>query len=312
MIYLLDFIYIIGILKDGRHVAIKRLHGDMFKSLRLQDEKPHKDRLKKFMNEVTKLTCLRHENLVQLYGCTSPQADELLLVQEYTPNGTIAHLLCGTGTLPWSDRLNIAIQTARALAYLHAFNIIHRDVKTSNILLDTSLNAKVADLGLSRLVPHGVTHVSTDPAGTPGYVDPEYYEHCHLSDKSDVYSFGVILIELISSLPAFSEDEKEPFLSNFAMDKISSGKLQNLVDPALGFESDDWITKTISAVAQLAFRCLQSQSKLRPSMGEVLSTLESIRGGSPQSALTWGPNSCYSATKVQIVSRFSDDYFDKK
>lgn len=308
---------IIGTLKDGRPVAIKRLHEDRFKLLRLNDKKLEGERLGKFMNEVAMLTGMRHENLVQLYGCTSPQTRELLLVQEYIPNGTLAHRLRlhlhRKDTFPWSTRLNVAIQTASALAYLHASNIIHRDVKTSNILLDTSLNAKVADFGLSRLVPHGVTHVTTDPAGTPGYIDPEYYENCHLSDKSDVYSFGVILVELISSLPAFNEDDKQPFLSDFAMDKIFCGQLQKIVDPDLGFESDKWISETINAVAELAaFSCLQRHRDMRPSMGEVLSTLESIRSGSSQNALNWGPNSCYNATKVHIVSRLPDDYFEKK
>ncbi|KAK7314588.1 hypothetical protein VNO77_33114 [Canavalia gladiata] len=301
-----------GVLKDARPVAIKRLHEYKFKILRLHDEKPEGERLGKFMNEVAILTCMRHENLVQLYGCTSPHRREMLLVQEYIPNGTLAHHLFGKDVFPWSTRLNIAIQTAKALAYLHDSNIIHRDVKTSNILLDKNLNAKVADFGLSRLVPHGVTHITTDPAGTPGYIDPEYYEHCHLSDKSDVYSFGVILIELISSLPAYSEDDIQPYLSDFAMNKIFCGQLQQLVDPGLGFQSDKWINETVSAVTELAFRCLQRQRGMRPSMREVLNTLETIKSGSFKGALIWGPNASYNATKVHIVSRFPDVYFEKK
>jgi len=279
--------------------------------LRLHDNKLEEETLRKFINEVSMLTRMRHENLVQLYGCTSPQTRELLLVQEYIPNGTVSCRL-HKHTFPWSTRLNVALQTASALAYLHASNVIHRDVKTSNILLDKSLNAKVADFGLSRLVPHGATHVTTDPAGTPGYIDPEYYEHCHLSDKSDVYSFGVILVELISSLPAFSEDEKQPFLSDFAMDKILKGQLEKLVDPNLGFQSDNWTSETVGAVAELAFGCLQPQRDMRPSMSEVLNTLESIKSGSSQKALKWGSNNCYNATKVHIVSRLPDDYFEKK
>ncbi|KAL1356802.1 hypothetical protein HN51_008784 [Arachis hypogaea] len=267
-----------GILKDGRHVAIKQLHKDMLRSLRLHDENSESnDRVTKFSNEFAILSHLKHGNLVQLYGCTSPQSHEVLLVQEYIPNGTAADHLLNRSSPPWSTRLNIAIQTAEALAYLHSSSIIHRNVKTSNILLDINLNAKVADFGLSRLFPEGVTHVSTDPAGTPGYVDPEYYEHGHLSEKSDVYSFGVILLELITSLPAYSEDDREPFLSNFAMVRISCGRLQSIVDRDLGFESDDWNTKTITAVAELACKCLQSQSKLRPSMEEVLNSLVRIK-----------------------------------
>lgn len=300
-----------GTLKDGRLVAIKRLHKDKFKMLRLHDNKLEEETLRKFINEVSMLTRMRHENLVQLYGCTSPQTRELLLVQEYVPNGTVSSRL-HKHKFPWSTRLSVALQTASALAYLHASNVIHRDVNTSNILLDKSLNAKVADFGLSRLVPHDATHVTTDPAGTLGYIDPEYYEHCHLSDKSDVYSFGVILVELISSLPAVSEDEKQPFLSDFAMDKILKGQLEKLVDPTLGFQSDNWISETVGAVAELAFGCLQPQRDMRPSMSEVLNTLESIKSGSSQKALKRGSNNCHNATKVHIVSRLPDDYFEKK
>jgi serine/threonine protein kinase len=306
-----QFVNILGTLKDGRLVAIKRLHEDKFKILRLNDKKLEEETVRKFINEVSMLTRMRHENLVQLYGCTSPRTRELLLVQEYVPNGTLARRL-RKDTLPWSTRLNVAVQTASALAYLHASNVIHRDVKTSNILLDISLNAKVADFGLSRPVPHGATHITTDPAGTTGYIDPEYYEHCHLSDKSDVYSFGVILVELISSLPAYSEDEKQPFLSDFAMDKILNGQLEKLVDPNLGFQSDNWISETVSAVAELAFGCLQPQRNMRPFMSEVLNTLESIKSGSSQKAVKCGSNHCYNPTKVHIVSRLPDDYFEKK
>ncbi|XP_004512896.1 LEAF RUST 10 DISEASE-RESISTANCEUS RECEPTOR-LIKE PROTEIN KINASE-like 1.2 [Cicer arietinum] len=300
-----------GTLKDGRLVAIKRLHEDKFMILRLHDNKLEEERQRKFINEVAMLTRLRHENLVHLYGCTSPKTRELLLVQEYIPNGTVADRL-HRYTFPWSTRLNVAVQTASALAYLHASNIIHRDVKTCNILLDRSLNAKVADFGLSRLVPHGATHISTNPAGTRGYIDPEYIELGHLSDKSDVYSFGVVLIELISSLPAFSKDEEQPFLSDFAMEKLLGGQLEKVVDPNLGFGSDKWISETISAVSELAFGCLQPQRNMRPSMAEVFNTLDSINSGSSQISLKLSSNHCYNATKIHIVSRLPDDYFEKK
>ena len=128
------------------------------------------------MNEVQILTRLRHKNLVSLYGCTSSHSRELLLVYEHVPNGTVAcHLhgeLARRDTLPWHTRMKIAIETASALSYLHASDIIHRDVKTKNILLNESFSVKVADFGLSRLFPNDVTHVSTAPLGTPGYVDP--------------------------------------------------------------------------------------------------------------------------------------------
>ncbi|XP_031404088.1 LEAF RUST 10 DISEASE-RESISTANCE LOCUS RECEPTOR-LIKE PROTEIN KINASE-like 1.2 isoform X5 [Punica granatum] len=260
-----------GKLKDGREVAVKRLYENNYK------------RVEQFMNEVEILARLRHPNLVILYGCTSRQSHRLLLVYEYVPNGTVADHLHGDlakpGSLPWSTRLNIAIETASALVYLHASDIIHRDVKTNNILLDENFSVKVADFGLSRLFPFNVTHVSTAPQGTPGYVDPEYHQCYQLTEKSDVYSFGVVLMELISSLPAVDimRHRHEINLSTMAVNKIHTGALHELVDPNLGFESNCDMRKMITAVAELGFQCLQNAKEMRPSMAEVLRTLTDIQ-----------------------------------
>jgi serine/threonine protein kinase len=237
------------------------------------------------MNEVNILTTLRHKNLVSLYGCTSRHSRELLLVYEYISNGTIAcHLhgeLAKPGLLPWSIRIKIAIETANALAYLHASGIIHRDVKTSNILLDDNFGVKVADFGLSRLFPEDATHVSTAPQGTPGYLDPEYHQFYQLTSKSDVYSFGVVLIELISSKPAvdINRSREEINLSTLATRKIQESAIDELVDPCLGFNSDNEVNRMIVSVAELAFQCLQRDKELRPSMEEVLDELRRIENG---------------------------------
>ncbi|XP_047332934.1 LEAF RUST 10 DISEASE-RESISTANCE LOCUS RECEPTOR-LIKE PROTEIN KINASE-like 1.4 [Impatiens glandulifera] len=260
-----------GKLSDGREVAVKRLYQHNCK------------RIIHFMNEVKILTGLRHPNLVTLYGCTSRHSRELLLVYEYISNGTIYdHLhgdLIGKGLLDWPIRLKVAIETAEALSYLHHINIIHRDVKTTNILLDENFSVKVADFGLSRPLPNNVTHVSTAPQGTPGYVDPEYFQCYQLTEKSDVYSFGVVLVELISSMPAvdIGRHRHEINLANLAINRIQDCAFDGLIDPALGYKIDYSVKRMTTSVAELAFRCLQNEKDFRPTMDEVVKILKEIR-----------------------------------
>lgn len=258
-----------GVLSDGREVAVKRLHENNLRGA------------EQFMNEVEILTRLRHPNLVALYGCTSRHSRELLLVYEYIPNGTLSDHLHGMSgcLLPWSVRMSVAIETANALAYLHASDTIHRDVKSANILLDNGFHVKVADFGLSRLFPDDVSHVSTAPQGTPGYVDPEYYQIYHLTTKSDVYSFGVLLMELISAKPAVdtTRHRHEINLATMAIKRIQDHALHEFVDPSLGFEHDFGVKRMVTSVAELAFRCLEMQSETRPSMEQVAETLKEIQ-----------------------------------
>ncbi|KAL3618955.1 hypothetical protein CASFOL_037183 [Castilleja foliolosa] len=278
-----------GVLPGGHIVAVKRLYDNHFK------------RVEQFMNEVEILTQLRHKNLVKLYGCTSKRSHDLLLVYEYVPNGTVSDHLNGkrakSGLLSWPIRLNIAIETADALNYLHKSNIIHRDVKTNNILLDNDFHVKVADFGLSRLFPNDVTHVSTAPQGTPGYVDPEYYQCYQLTEKSDVYSFGVVLIELLSSLQAVDTNRHrhDINLANMAVNKIQNRALHELVDLSLGFETNSTVRRMVTLVAELAFQCLQQERDMRPSMEQVLEPLRSIQ------------NEEFNANKVEIVDLLVDD-----
>ncbi|GMN38626.1 hypothetical protein TIFTF001_007856 [Ficus carica] len=266
-----------GKLKDGREVAVKRFYEHNYK------------RVEQYINEIEILTLLRHRNLVSLYGCTSRRSKELLLVYEFIPNGTVADHLHGVGAqsspLTWPVRMSIAIDTATALAYLHASDIVHRDVKTNNLLLDDNFCVKVADFGLSRLFPIDVTHVSTAPQGTPGYVDPEYHQCYQLTSKSDVYSFGVVLVELISSKPAvdITREKHEINLSTLAISKIQKGAYNELVDMRFGFNSDSEAKRMTIAVAELAFRCLQQDKEMRPSMDEVLEELKRIESGKNKS-----------------------------
>uniref|UniRef100_M1D046 Wall-associated kinase n=3 Tax=Solanum tuberosum TaxID=4113 RepID=M1D046_SOLTU len=260
-----------GKLKDGREIAVKRLYEHNCK------------RMEQFVNEIDILTRLRHNNLVTLYGCTSRRSRELLLVYEYIPNGTLADHLHGDrakdGSLTWPVRMNIAIETAGALAYLHASDVIHCDVKTNNILLDHNFGVKVADFGISRLFPNDVSHISTTPRGTPGYIDPKYHECYQLTIKSDVYSFGVVLVELISSMPAvdMNRHSQEINLANYAINKIIKSAVNELIDPSLGFDSDTKTREMTTSVAELAFLCLQTDRDVRPTMVEVLDTLNEIQ-----------------------------------
>ncbi|KAJ9184385.1 hypothetical protein P3X46_004116 [Hevea brasiliensis] len=190
-------------LQDGTVVAIKSAKVGNVKSTQ------------QVLNEVGILSQVNHKNLVRLLGCCV-EGEQPLMIYEYISNGTLHDLLHGNSStfLDWRRRLRIAFQTAEALAYLHSgvyTPIYHRDVKSTNILLDDDFNAKVADFGLSRLARPGLSHVSTCARGTLGYVDPEYYRNYQLTDKSDVYSYGVVLLELLTSQKAidFSRDQDD-------------------------------------------------------------------------------------------------------
>ncbi|XP_076931423.1 wall-associated receptor kinase-like 14 [Bidens hawaiensis] len=262
-----------GKLKNGEWVAIKRI----------KHRSDGDDNIDQVMNEIKLLSSVSHPNLVRLLGC-SVDKDEQILVYEFMPNGTLSqHLQRERGNgLPWPVRLTIATETAQAIAYLHSNldpPIYHRDVKSSNILLDYSFKTKVADFGLSRLGIMESSHISTAPQGTPGYLDPEYHQNFHLSDRSDVYSFGVVLVEIITTYKAldFSRRQNEVNLAALAVDRIKRGCLEEIIDPTLEHNKDMWTFSSIHKVAELAFRCLAFHSEMRPSMAEVAAELEWIQ-----------------------------------
>ncbi|KAI3946059.1 hypothetical protein MKX01_024815 [Papaver californicum] len=261
-----------GIFHNDEWVAIKKI--------RHRDQ----DGIEQVMNEVKLLSSVSHPNLVRLLGYCLERSEQIL-VYEYMPNGTLAqHLQRERGAgLPWTVRLTIASETAQAIAHLHSANtpIYHRDIKSSNILLDAKFNSKVADFGLSR-VGVGVTelsHISTAPQGTPGYLDPQYHQNFHLSDKSDVYSFGVVLVEIITAQKVvdFSRPQMEINLAALAVDKIGKGCLDDIIDPFIEPNRDAWTLSSVHKVAELAFRCLAFHRDMRPSMMEVASELDYIR-----------------------------------
>ncbi|KAJ7952889.1 putative Kinase [Quillaja saponaria] len=259
-----------------------KLHNDEWVAIK---KIKHRDTnsIDQVMNEIKLLTSVSHPNLVRLLGCCIEDGEQIL-VYEYMPNGTLSeHLQRERGKgLPWTVRLTIAAETAHAIAYLHnAMNppIYHRDIKSSNILLDYNFNSKVADFGLSRLGMAETSHISTAPQGTPGYVDPEYHQNFHLSDKSDVYSFGVVLVEIITAQKVvdFARPQSEVNLAALAVDRIRRGCVDDIVDPFLELHRDAWTLYSVHKVAELAFRCLAFHSDTRPSMLEVAEELEHVR-----------------------------------
>ncbi|XP_058784333.1 LEAF RUST 10 DISEASE-RESISTANCE LOCUS RECEPTOR-LIKE PROTEIN KINASE-like 1.2 [Vicia villosa] len=256
---------IIGKLPDGREVAVKRLF------------KYGVNNEQQFLNEINILARTFHRNLILLYGCTSLKSRRALVVYEYVPNGPLSDHLHGDkatpNKLPWNIRMRIAVETTDALNHLHASHIIHRDIKTSNILLDAEYHVKVDDFGLSRLFPKDQSHGLTIPQRTSGYVDPEDNRTNALTYKSDVFNFGVVLIELITSLRAYDRNRKD--------------------DGVNLFDTDSMVKQMINGVAELALSCLQSSGDMRPTMESVLQCLQSfkdVKEIQPQVAGSSSPN----------------------
>ncbi|KAF8719436.1 hypothetical protein HU200_024151 [Digitaria exilis] len=256
-----------GTLVDGTRVAIKRA------------ERGSMQGVVEFKNEIELLSRVHHRNLVSLIGFCYEQGEQML-VYEYISNGTLRENLLVRGTyLDWKKRLRIALGSARGLAYLHELAdppIIHRDVKSTNILLDDHLKAKVADFGLSKLVSDTEKgHVSTQVKGTLGYLDPEYYMTQQLSEKSDVYSFGVVMLELVSGRQPIESGKyivREVRLAIKPDDRDHYG-LRGLLDPAI---RDSARTAGFRRFVQLAMRCVDESAAARPAMGEVVKEIEAM------------------------------------
>ncbi|OAY57893.1 probable serine/threonine-protein kinase PBL18 [Manihot esculenta] len=251
----------------GIVVAVKRLKAESFQG--------HKE----WLAEVNYLGQLRHGNLVKLIGYCA-ESENRLLVYEFMPKGSLeCHLFRKRDLpLPWATRMRIAIDVARGLSFLHGLNanVIYRDLKASNILLDSDFNAKLSDFGLARDGPTGDnTHVSTRVVGTRGYAAPEYVATGHLTPKSDVYSFGVVLLELLSGRRAM-DDERANFVEETLVDWAKPflsdpRRVLRIMDTRLGGQ---YSKKGAQAAAALALQCLHTDPKNRPSMTEVLTALE--------------------------------------
>ncbi|XP_057532412.1 wall-associated receptor kinase 3-like [Amaranthus tricolor] len=259
-----------GIIPDGQVVAIK-------KSLKVDSSQ-----VEQFTNEVIALSQINNKNVVKLLGCCL-ETEVPLLVYEFISNGTLQDHLHNEekfSFLSWDVRLNIATDVANVLAYLHttiSTPIIHRDIKSANILLDDKYTAKVADFGASKLAPVDQDQLATMVQGTCGYLDPEYMQTGELTEKSDVYSFGVVLVELLTQEKAicYNKPESERSLAVYFLRKVKEGHLFEILDSKIvSNEASDQLKE----VANLAKVCLKLKGEHRPTMKEVARELEKIKG----------------------------------
>uniref|UniRef100_A0A1J3I779 non-specific serine/threonine protein kinase n=2 Tax=Noccaea caerulescens TaxID=107243 RepID=A0A1J3I779_NOCCA len=252
-----------GKLNDGREIAVKVL------SVGSRHGKGQ------FVAEIVTISTVLHRNLVKLYGCCY-EGDHRLLVYEYLPNGSLDQALFGDKplNLEWPTRYEICLGVARGLVYLHEearLRIVHRDVKASNILLDSQLVPKVSDFGLAKLYDDKKTHISTRVAGTIGYLAPEYAMRGHLTEKTDVYAFGVVALELISGRKNSDvklEDERK-YLLEWAWNLHEKRQEVELIDDELG----EFNMKEVKRIIGIALLCTQSSFSLRPPMSKVVAML---------------------------------------
>ncbi|XP_057761629.1 nodulation receptor kinase-like [Arachis stenosperma] len=257
-----------GMLDDGQEVAVKVRSATSTQGTR------------EFDNELNLLSAIQHENLVPLIGYCN-EKDQQILVYPFMSNGSLQNRLYGEPAkrkiLDWPTRLSIALGAARGLAYLHTFPgrpVIHRDIKSSNILLDHSMCAKVADFGFSKYAPQeGDSNVSLEVRGTAGYLDPEYYTTQQLSEKSDVFSFGVVLLEIVSGREPL--DIKRPrnewSLVEWAKPYIRASKIEEIVDPGI---KGGYHAEAMWRVVEVALQCIEPFSAYRPCMDDIVRELE--------------------------------------
>ena len=258
-----------GMLIDGKIVAVKKS--------KVIDE----GKLEEFINEVVILSQINHRNVVKLLGCCL-ETEVPLLVYEFIPNGTLSQYLYEQNEeflATWNIRLRIATEVAGALSYLHlaaSTPIYHRDIKTTNILLDDKYKAKVADFGTSRSIAVDQTHLTTVVQGTFGYLDPEYLQSSQFTEKSDVYSFGVVLVELLTGEKAISSTRTKECrsLATYFIHSMEENKLFDIIDAQVMKDSKQ---EEIIAVANLAKMCLNINRKKRPTMKEVAMQLEAVQ-----------------------------------
>ncbi|CAH8298907.1 unnamed protein product [Eruca vesicaria subsp. sativa] len=256
-----------GELSDGTIVAVKQLSSTSSQGNR------------EFVNEIGMISGLNHPNLVKLYGCCV-ENNQLLLVYEYMQNNSLALVLSEKSSpkLDWAARKKICVGIARGLEFLHEgsmIKMVHRDIKTTNVLLDANLNAKISDFGLARLREEENTQITTKIAGTMGYMAPEYVLWGQLTEKADVYSFGVVAMEIVSgksnTKPRGSADHVS--LINWALTLQQKGDILKIVDPTL---EGDFNSKEAVRMINVALVCTNSSPSSRPTMSKAVQMLEGV------------------------------------
>ncbi|GMJ07367.1 root hair specific 16 [Hibiscus trionum] len=255
----------LGELKDGTQVAVKMLSTSS------------KQGSREFQAEAELLMRVHHRNLASFVGYCD-DGSNMALIYEYMANGNLKDYLSykGSNPLSWEMRLRIAIDAAQGLEYLHHGckpPIIHRDVKTANILLSENMDAKIADFGLSKaIVPSEGHHdvIETTVMGTPGYLDPEYYSSRKLNEKSDVFSFGIVLLELITGQNAVIKKDESIHIVQWVSPLIERGDIETIVDQRLHGEFD---ANSVSKALEAAMACTRPKSLHRATMSTVLSEL---------------------------------------
>ncbi|KAE7997555.1 hypothetical protein FH972_002181 [Carpinus fangiana] len=255
-----------GCLPDGKELAVKIL-------------RPSQDVLKEFVQEIEIITTLHHKNIISLVGFCF-EDNNLILVYDFLSRGSLEENLHGNKkdvkAFGWQERYNVAMGVAEALDFLHnscAEPVIHRDVKSSNILLSGDFEPQLSDFGLASWASTSSNITCTDVAGTFGYLAPEYFMHGKVSDKIDVYAFGVVLLELLSGRkPIISECPKgQESLVMWAKTILNGGKVCQLLDPSLGSNHDD---DQIERVVLAATLCIRREPRLRPQISLILKVLQ--------------------------------------
>ena len=258
-----------GMLVDGRIVAVKKFKVE--------------GNVEEFINEFVILSQINNRNVVRLLGCCL-ETEIPLLVYEFIPNGNLFEYLHDQKKellpMTWEMCLRIATEIAGALFYLHSVAskpIYHRDIKSTNILLDEKYRAKIADFGTSRVISVDATHLTTVVQGTFGYLDPEYFHTSQFTEKSDVYSFGVVLAELLTGQKPISPASSGEFksLASYFVECLEEDNLFEIIDKRVVKEAEKG---QIIAVANLANRCLELNGRKRPTMKEITFELEGIHG----------------------------------